>query len=265
MPEVLMTSGAVVAGLMLVTWLVSGLVRDASIVDIVWGLGFVLVAWAVLLRFGPAGLRGWLLLLLTTFWGVRLSLYLGWRNIGKGEDFRYRAMRQKHGDGFFWASLGTVFSLQGFLLWLVSLPVQTGVARIQPVHISPARDRIGILAVVGAVLWAIGIFFETVGDYQLARFKADPRSRGRVMDRGLWRYTRHPNYFGDFCVWWGLFLIAADGGHWWTVISPILMSALLIKYSGAGLLERSIVKRRPGYTTYIERTNAFFPGPAKKV
>ena len=262
MGDVLLTAGATIAALMLLTWVVSGIVKNASIVDLIWGLGFVLVAWAVFLRHPPetgiasAGNR-LVPVVLTTIWGLRLSAYLAWRNIGKGEDFRYQAMRAQHGRSFFWVSLGTVFGLQGVLMWIVSLPVQATVARPDP-------DGLGWLAIAGVVAWTIGLLFETVGDVQLARFKSNSANKGKVMDRGLWRYTRHPNYFGDFCVWWGLYLIAIDAGHWWTIVGPAAMTALLMKYSGAGLLEKSIVNRRPGYDDYIRRTNGFFPGPPKK-
>ncbi len=245
--------GFAIAALMGATWLVSILIRDASIVDLVWGLGFVVVAWVGYIRGEIDTLtdRQSLLLILVTVWGLRLSAYLAWRNIGSGEDFRYQAMRRRAGSRFPLISLFTVFGLQGILMWVVSLPVQVGMQ----------IDRsLGILAGVGTVLCAIGVFFETVGDLQLARFKKDPDSAGKVMDRGLWRYTRHPNYFGDFMVWWGLFLIAADGGAWWTFVGPAVMTALLMRYSGAGLLEKTIGERRPGYREYARRTNAFFPG-----
>ncbi len=251
----MLAAAATVAGLMLITWIVSGLIKDASIVDLIWGLGFVLVAWAVVVATSPIGSRGWLLAVLTTIWGLRLSAYLTWRNLGKGEDYRYQAMRRQHGDRFFLMSLGTVFGLQGLLMWIVSLPVQAGIAGGDPgMALSPLDG-------LGAALWLLGLSFETIGDWQLARFKANPANKGKVMDRGLWRYTRHPNYFGDFCVWWGLFLVAAAGGDWWTVLGPLVMSALLIRYSGAGLLEKTIGTRRPGYEEYARRTNAFFPGP----
>jgi len=260
MGEIFQTAALTIAALMLITWLISGLVTNASIVDLIWGLGFVLVAWAVFLRHAPDTDRGRSLLpvILTTIWGLRLSVYLAWRNIGKGEDYRYRAMREKYGDRFFWVSLGTVFGLQGVLMWIVSLPVQTAVSR------SGAAGVLGWFTIAGTALWAIGVFFETTGDLQLARFKADPDNKGKVMGRGLWRYTRHPNYFGDFCVWWGLFLIALEAGHWWTIVGPMVMTALLIKYSGAGLLEKTITDRRPGYEEYTQRTNAFFPGPPQR-
>jgi steroid 5-alpha reductase family enzyme len=261
MGEVFLTTAATIAILMLATWLVSGIVRNASIVDLIWGLGFVLVAWAVFLRHSletefDSAASVLVPVLLTTIWGLRLSGYLAWRNIGKGEDFRYRSMRERHGRRFFWVSLGTVFGLQGVLMWTVSLPVQATVAR-------PAPDGLGWLAIVGVAVWVVGIVFETAGDVQLARFKAKAANKGKVMDLGLWRYTRHPNYFGDFCVWWGLYLIALDAGHWWTIVGPAAMTALLMKYSGAGLLEKTIVNRRPGYEDYIRRTNTFFPGPPK--
>jgi steroid 5-alpha reductase family enzyme len=261
MAEAFATAALTVVALMIVTWIVSGLVKNASIVDLIWGLGFVLVAWAVFLT-STAGVvdrnRSVLMVVLTTIWGLRLTLYLLWRNVGKGEDYRYRTMRRKHGERFFWVSLGTVFGLQGVLMWVVSVPVQAGVA--QPV----SDNGPTWLVIAGILLWLVGLAFETVGDLQLATFKADPGNQGSVMDRGLWRYTRHPNYFGDFCVWWGLFLIAGASGHWWTLIGPLVMTGLLMRYSGAGLLEKTIVDRRPGYREYMDRTNAFFPGPPRR-
>jgi steroid 5-alpha reductase family enzyme len=258
MAEALAVSAVAIATLMFITWIISGIVKDASIVDLIWGLGFVLVAWTVLFSSAPAGTRGWLLVILTTVWGLRLSTYLTMRNLGKGEDFRYQAMRRQHGGRFFVVSLGTVFGLQALLMWVISLPLQIGIGTSDP------GPGVSLLDGVGTALWALGLFFEGVGDWQLARFKADPANQGKVMDRGLWRYTRHPNYFGDFCVWWGLYLIAAAGGAWWSMVGPILMSALLIRYSGAGLLEKTIGNRRPGYDEYARRTNGFFPGPLRK-
>ena len=243
-----------IAVLMLSLWVVSVIIRDASIVDIFWGPGFVLVAWITfLVGTDEPGRRITLVVLLVTVWGLRLGGYLAWRNVGKGEDFRYRSMRRRHGDRFWLVSLGTVFGLQGVLMFVVSLPVQA----------ATTSAPLGLLDALGVAAWLSGFFFETVGDAQLARFKADPANEGQVMDEGLWRYTRHPNYFGDFCVWWGIWLIAASGGAWWTVIGPLVMSALLMRYSGAGLLEKTISGRRPGYEDYVRRTNAFFPGPPR--
>jgi steroid 5-alpha reductase family enzyme len=258
MTETLTTAAVTIAVVMGITWMISGPTRNASIVDLVWGLGFVLVAWTVLLRSAPVGSRGWLLAGLTSLWGLRLTAHLSWRNLGKGEDYRYRAMREKRGPRFFWLSLFTVFLLQGALMWVVSLPVQAGIAGGDPL------DRLGWLDALGTLVWAVGLVFETTADLQLARFKAISANKDRVMDRGLWRYSRHPNYFGDFCVWWGLYLIALAGGGWWTVVGPVVMTALLMSYSGAGLLEKTIGSRRPGYDDYVLRTNRFFPGPPRR-
>lgn len=244
-----------IAVLMLATWWVSLARKDASIVDVVWGLGFVVVAWVVRLLVDGNPARQWLLVALTTIWGVRLAGYIGWRNHGKGEDYRYKAMRQKYGDRFGVVSLVRVFALQGVLMWIVSLPVQLGQVR---------DTRVGWLAVLGVIVYAVGLFFEAVGDFQLAAFKGDPANEGKVMDRGLWRYTRHPNYFGDACIWWGLALIAAETGVGsWGIVGAIVMTILLRRVSGVTLLERSLKRRRPGYEEYVARTSPFIPMPPK--
>lgn len=255
--HVLVSCALAIAVLMLVTWLISLLAHDASLVDIVWGLGFVVVAaTAAATGEGPA-VRRWLLAGLVAVWGLRLSGYLAKRNLGHGEDYRYVAMRKKWGERFPLVSLFQVFGLQGVLMWVVSLPVQLADATERPAGL-------GLLAFVGVALWAVGLFFEGVGDFQLARFKAQPDSKGKVMDEGLWRYTRHPNYFGDFCVWWGLFLVAAETGPGsFGVIGPIVMSVLLIRVSGVAMLEKTIGKRRQGYDDYVRRTSAFFPRPPR--
>jgi len=252
-----MTSAAIaIAVLMVVTWAVSVVVRNASIVDIVWGFGFVVVAWAVRWRVDGNDARQWLLVAMTTIWGLRLASYLWWRNHGKGEDFRYRAMRKRRGDRFWLISLVTVFAVQGLLMWVVSLPVQLGQVARTP--------GLGVVAIIGLAVWAIGLFFEAVGDWQLARFKANAANAGAVMDRGLWRYTRHPNYFGDACVWWGIGLVAAESGvGTWGLIGSLLMTVLVRRVSGVTLLEKSLVKRRPGYADYVRRTSAFVPRPPR--
>lgn len=239
-------------------WLVSVAVKDASIVDVFWGPGFALVAWTCAwTRDFQLDAGQWLLVALVTVWALRLGLYLGWRNLGKGEDRRYAAMREGVGEWFWLVSLGTVFGLQGVLMYVISTPIQTAL-------LGPGGG-VGLLAMLGALVWLVGLVFEAVGDAQLARFKADPDNAGAVMDRGLWRYTRHPNYFGDFTVWWGLFLVAAGlGAPWWTVVAPVIMSILLMRVSGVPLLERSLKQRRPGYEDYVRRTSAFFPRPPKR-
>lgn len=248
--------GAVLA-LFFLLWLISLKVRDASIVDMVWGFGFVVIAWMALFTGGGAFPRRVLMTAMVTLWGLRLSAYLTWRNLGKGEDPRYQAMRRQHGDGFPLASLWRVFGLQSFIMWLVSLPVQAAQVAMEPA-------ALGILDFLGLGIWAIGLFFEAVGDAQLARFKADPANKGHVMDRGLWRFTRHPNYFGDFMVWWGIYFVAlATLSAWWTILGPALMSFFLMRVSGVPLLEKSLRKNRPDYEAYIQRTSAFFPRPPR--
>ena len=246
---------AVVLTVMAALWLVSIARRDASIIDPVWGGGFALIAILSYRNSDPSNLRALLLTVLTTIWGLRLALFLLWRNWGQGEDRRYAAMRGKHGRRFWLVSLVTVFMLQGLLMWFISWPVQFA-------QMLPATP-LGWLDVVGIAVWLVGMCFETVGDLQLARFRAEHAADNRVLDRGLWRYTRHPNYFGDFCVWWGLYLVAASGGAWWTILSPLLMSFLLLRVSGVRLLESTIAERRPDYADYVARTSAFFPRPPR--
>jgi len=253
--DLLLVSAIAVIVLMVTIWILSVLLMDVSIVDMVWGLGFVIVAWVTNLAAPAPGPRGLLLTVLVTVWGLRLSGYLIWRNLGKPEDYRYQAMRAAAPRSFWLTSLFRVFLLQGALMWVISVPVvvsQTG------------SGDLGWLDYAGIGLWAIGLFFETVGDVQLARFKSRPDSKGKVMDLGLWRYTRHPNYFGDFAVWWGHYVVALAGGAWWTIFSPALMSFLLLRVSGVAMLEKTISERRPEYRAYAARTNSFFPGPPKR-
>ena len=262
----LSTSGALggaavaVAALMVGTWLVSLVLRNASIVDITWGLGFVLVACVSALRADAASGAASVLVAMVTVWGLRLGVYLFWRNHGNGEDYRYVAMRRRWGKRFWLISLATVFVLQGALMWIVSLPVQVA-------HVGDARDGAlaGVALVIGLALYAIGLLFEVVGDAQLARFKADPTNEGKVMRSGLWRYTRHPNYFGDACVWWGVGIVAqAVTGTWWALLGPLVMNILLLRVSGVALLERSLRKRKPDYAEYVRTTSAFVPRPPRQ-
>ncbi|MFM8416981.1 MAG: DUF1295 domain-containing protein [Actinomycetota bacterium] len=245
-----------IACLMLATWSVSLLRRDASIVDIVWGPGFVLVAWAAKFVSGASGAGNWLLLVMVTVWGLRLAGYLAKRNLGKGEDFRYRAMRRKHGERFAIVSLYTVFGLQGALMFIVSLPVTLGQRETD--------SGTGFIALLGFIVWAIGLYFEAVGDAQLAKFKRDPRNEGQIMDQGLWALTRHPNYFGDSLVWWGLAIVgASQGAGLWAFLGALVMTVLLVRVSGAAMLDRLLAKRKPGYAEYMERTSGFIPLPRR--
>lgn len=238
-------------------WLFSLIRRDAGIADLFWGAGFVVIAWISWGLGDDSSTRAIVLVTLVSIWGVRLSIYLAWRNLGKPEDYRYAAMREKHGERFPLRSLLTVFLLQGALAWLISLPVQIASFR---------ATGWSVWSTLGVALWLVGLLFEAVGDFQLARFKAQAENRGRVMNRGLWRYTRHPNYFGDFLVWWGLFLVGFDAvSWWWTILGPTLMSFLLIRVCGVHLLETSLRKRIDGYEDYVRQTSAFFPLPPKRI
>jgi steroid 5-alpha reductase family enzyme len=253
--NVLVLNSGLIAVIMVLLWLVSLPTKNASSVDIFWGIGFVIIAWATFFAARNLSSRSILVLLLTSLWGLRLAGYLAWRNLGKGEDYRYRAMRDKIGANFPLVSLFVVFGLQGLIMCVVSIPIQVA-------QFGTATP--GWIDAIGVGFWTVGWLFESIGDWQLARFKAIPDNRGQVMDRGLWRYTRHPNYLGDFMVWWGFYVIAVAAGAWWTIFSPILMSILLLRVSGVTLLESSLKKNRPGYEDYVARTSAFLPRPPKR-
>ena len=230
--------------------------KDASIADIAWGLVFVTIAW-VGVAFGEGEPAMWLAAVLMTFWGLRLAIYIGRRNLGHGEDRRYGAMRARRPGRFWIWSLFGVFLLQGLLAMIVSLPLQSLAASDE--------GAVGFVCFVGVGLFLFGLGFETIGDAQLSAFRRDPASRGEVMDRGLWRYTRHPNYFGDAVVWWGLWLVAVGGGAGlWTALGPALMTFLLLRVSGVAMLESDIGERRTGYAAYVHRTSAFLPRPPSR-
>jgi steroid 5-alpha reductase family enzyme len=236
-------------------WMLSLLVADASIVDVFWGLGFILVAVAAARPQAPGG-RQALAGGLVTLWGLRLAAHIFVRNSGKGEDPRYAAMRRRWGKAFGLVSIVTVFALQGVLMWIVSLPVQAAMRADAPIEL-------GLLDYAGAGLWLIGFAFEAIGDLQLTRFRANADNAGKVMDRGLWRYTRHPNYFGDAVVWWGFGLIGLSTGAWWSLAGPLVMTVLLLRVSGVALLERHMERTRPDYDAYKDRTSAFVPMPPR--
>jgi steroid 5-alpha reductase family enzyme len=237
-------------------WLVSLKTNDVSIVDSMWSLFFLLMASIFMIGAPEVVERGYLVFFLVAVWAVRLSLFIAKRNRGHGEDRRYQAIRADNEPGFRWKSLYIVFGLQAILAWVIALPLLAATLGQTP---------LGWLDYIALALWLTGLFFEAVGDQQLADFKSRPENAGRVMDQGLWRYTRHPNYFGEACIWWAYFLFALAAGGWWSVLSPILMTYLLLKVSGVALLEKDMHERRPAYRDYISRTNAFFPGPPKRV
>ncbi len=239
-------------------WIISVIIKNVSIVDLFWGFGFVLTNVYYFISTDGLGLRKVILLILVSIWGLRLTGYLSWRNIGKGEDYRYKQFRRKYGEKrYWWISFFQTFLLQGILMWLISAPLLG--AQYHGQEKSP-----GILDYAGIALWITGFIFETFGDYQLARFKADPSNKGKVLSSGLWRYTRHPNYFGDSAVWWGYGFLCLGAGSIWPVLGSILMTALIIKVSGVALLERNLVDKKPEYREYIEKTSAFIPWFPKK-
>ncbi|MFN3152771.1 DUF1295 domain-containing protein [Bremerella sp.] len=252
--NLLLLNAGVIAGCMVSLWLLSLWLKDASIVDLFWGFGFVVISWVSLLNAASPTTAAWMTTILVTIWGCRLAGYLSWRNIGKGEDSRYTEMRQKPGRNFALFSLFVIFGLQGTIMWIVSLPLQ----------VIPTLDAsFSTLTPLGLLLWLIGVSFESIGDFQLARFKSNPANRGKVLDQGLWHYTRHPNYFGDFLVWCGYYVLAIsfDASAWWTIIGPALMTFCLLWFSGVAHLEKRIQNRRPEYADYIRRTSSFFPWP----
>lgn len=256
MTTVLAANALLILACMLALWVLSLRLSDASIADVFWGVGFAAVGLASLALASPSS-RALLLAAMAALWGLRLALHLGRRWRGKGEDRRYQAMRRSWGPRFPVASLFTVFLLQGVLMWVVSLPLQAGAV------LDGARP-LGPIDALGVVTFATGLCFEAVGDAQLARFLADPASAGKVMQGGLWRFTRHPNYFGDALVWWGIGLVAASAGAWWALAGPALMTVLLLRVSGVSLLEADIAARRPGYASYVTRTSAFIPLPPRR-
>jgi steroid 5-alpha reductase family enzyme len=248
----------VILGVMSLLWIISVIIKNVSIVDLFWGFGFVLTNIYYFIITEGFGSRKVILLILVTVWGLRLTGYLSWRNIGKGEDYRYRQFRSRYGEKrYWWISFFQTFLLQGILMWLISAPLLG--AQYYGTEKGP-----GILDYAGIALWITGFIFETFGDLQLARFKADPSNKGKVLSTGLWHYTRHPNYFGDSAVWWGYGFICLGAGSIWPVLGSILMTALIIKVSGVSLLEKNLVDKKPGYREYIEKTSAFIPWFPKK-
>jgi steroid 5-alpha reductase family enzyme len=247
-----------IMSMMTILWLVSIAIKNVSIVDLFWGFGFVLTSIFYFLKTDGYEPRKIILTVLATAWGLRLSIYLAWRNIGKGEDFRYKEFRRKYGENrYWWVSFFQTFLLQGVLMWLISAPLLGAQFYAQ-------NNQLGFFDFAGITLWVIGFSFEAGGDFQLAVFKADSYNKGKVLDTGFWRYTRHPNYFGDACVWWGYGLFCIAAGSFIAVLGSILMTALIIKVSGVALLEKSLKDTKPQYREYIEKTSSFLPWFPKK-
>jgi steroid 5-alpha reductase family enzyme len=238
-----------------ITWLVSLPLRNVAIVDSLWSLMLFAAGVVYALGADPRAPRLAFVLWLLAIWAARLSFYITSRSAGKGEDRRYQAIRARNQPRFAFKSLYLVFWLQALFAWIISLPLLGAFAGNAP---------LGWLDYSGALLWVVGLVFEAGGDWQLARFKKNPANADAVMNRGLWRYTRHPNYFGEFCIWWGFWLVAVSAGGWWSLPGPALLTLLLLRVSGVSLLEKDIGNRRPQYADYVLKTNAFFPGPPRK-
>ncbi|MDX2414633.1 MAG: DUF1295 domain-containing protein [Bacteroidales bacterium] len=234
-------------------WILSIIIVDASIVDLFWGMGFVLVNIFYFIFSGEISQRKILVLVLVTLWGFRLFIYLSFRNIGKGEDFRYQKFRQDYGpERYWWISFFQVFLLQGILIMLVSLP-------LLGVNYESRSGDLVFLDYLGIVIWLIGFVFESVGDYQLSRFKKNPDNKGKVFDKGLWKYTRHPNYFGDIAVWCSFAVFSVASGNYWNIAGSLIMTFLIIRVSGVFLLEKTLNDKKPEYKEYIRKTSAFIP------
>ena len=263
MTAALLVNVGALAGAMLLLWLVAARIRDVSFIDAVWGLGMAALAALSWVQIGTPGGRAALIAGMAALWGVRLGLHLFVRWRRSGEDPRYAKIlgKAKSEGRYASAALARVFGPQAVLLFVTCLPAQLGVLASPP----PAPP--GVLAWAGLALWVVGMLFETVGDWQLSRFRANPANRGKVLDTGLWRYTRHPNYFGDACVWWGIWLAAAEAGPGIaaaSVIGPLFLTFTLTRWSGKPMLERGLAKTRPGYADYVARTSGFFPWPPRR-
>lgn len=263
MTDGLLINAAITAVMMLALSGVAGRIRDVSFIDAVWGAGMAVLAISSWLQLGEPGARASLIAGMAAIWGLRLGLHLFTRWRAHGEDPRYARMlgKAKEQGRYGRAALTVVFGPQAVLLFLTCLPAQLGVlASADPAPIGP-------LAWAGAALWLVGMTFETVGDAQLKAFRANPANKGKVLDTGLWRYTRHPNYFGDTCVWWGIWLAAAEAGALvaaLSVIGPLFLTFTLTRWSGKPLLEKGLMKSRPGYAEYVSRTSGFFPLPPRR-
>lgn len=248
----------VVIVLMTVLWIVSVFIKNASIVDPFWGMGyFVSVLWYFMQTDGLST-RKILVVILVILWSLRLSIFLGWRNFGKGEDFRYQQFRKDYGEHrYWWLSFFQVFLLQGILLWIISAPLLA-------VQYYSSDSALNFIDYIAIAVWVIGFIFEAGGDYQMTSFKSNPENKGKVLNTGFWKYTRHPNYFGDATVWWAYGLFSLASGSYWPLIGSLIMTLLLLKVSGVSLLEKTLKETKPEYKDYILKTNAFIPWVPKK-
>ena len=247
-----------IISLMTFLWILSVYLRNVSIVDLFWGLGFIIVNALYIFSSEVINIRQIVLFVMVAIWGLRLSIYLAWRNIGKGEDFRYREFRRKFGESnYWWISYFQTFLLQGILMWIISVT-------LYGVSVSSNETSLNIIDFIGILIWMVGFIFEAGGDFQMAKFKMNLLNKGKVLNTGFWRFTRHPNYFGDAAVWWGYGLLCIASGSPWYIIGSIIMTLLIIKVSGVALLEKTLKNQKPEYFAYIQKTNSFFPWFPKK-
>jgi len=253
----MLLSLAAIVALFTLLWLASLAVRNSSIVDMWWGPGILLIGVTYTLTSGGAHNRSTMVLGLLTIWAVRLAWHIGARNIGHGEDFRYAKWRQERGASWWWFSYFKVFLLQAVIAWIVAMPLYYAMTSPAPVHFN-AWDY------AGAIVFAIGFFFEAIGDEQLRQFKSTPSNKERVLDSGLWRYTRHPNYFGEALLWWGFGLFGLAAGGYAGLIGPAIITFLLIRVSGVALLEKTLRQTKPEYARYVDSTSAFLPMPPRQ-
>ena len=239
-------------------WLVSLVLKNSSIVDMWWGPGILLIGLTYTLTSGSGTSRSRMVLALLALWALRLAWHIGARNIGHGEDFRYAKWRRERGGSWWWFSFFKVFLLQAVIAWVVATPLYFAITATQPIHFTRWDQA-------AALIFAFGFFFEAIGDEQLRRFKSDPASQGRVLDSGLWRYTRHPNYFGEAVMWWAFGLFSVAAGGYVGIIGPAIMTFLLIRVSGVALLEQTLRETKPAYHDYVRTTSAFLPMPKRRI
>lgn len=233
----------------MISWfLLAQWLKDNGIVDVAWGMGFILVSFVTefFYRIEP----NYILLIIVTIWGLRLALHIGVRNLGRGEDWRYANWRKDWKGQVFWQSLVRVFLLQGFFMFIIALPL---------LYPGPVTTDLQWFQYIGLLLWLVGLLWESIGDWQLLRFKKNPANKGKIMMEGLWSLSRHPNYFGEMTLWWGIFIYVAPFGHWYiSILSPIVLTWLLMRISGVPMLEAKY-KDNPDYQKYVKKTNALLP------
>lgn len=253
MLSIYLSAAFIVISVVTILWVISVFIKNVSIVDIFWGFGFVLANATYLYFSGDLYLRKLVLFSLVTIWGLRLTIFLAWRNAGKGEDFRYQEFRRNYGaERYWWFSFFQVFLLQGILILLVSLPLLA-------VNSKTIDNEFNVIDIIAIVIWFIGFMFEAGGDFQLAKFKNNAENKGKVLRTGFWKYTRHPNYFGDSAVWWAFGLFSISVGAYWHALGSVIMTLIIIKVSGVSLLEKTLKNTKPQYKEYIEQTSSFIP------